>query len=170
MLDEDVPPSPRPIQGPLSNSPGRFILQHFDVADNDVTMLIYPHNQDARQPADTSWFPPAVVVDMFYGYAAVSRWGNQECTDAIRSSVGQLYYEHGNEDGGRLSRDKGVQVGEGANRAARKSRRKPNPFHETMDLVAFLWSRSRPGDPERPSSTQEEDRSREKVAAWLQTQ
>jgi hypothetical protein len=81
-----MPPSPNPIRGPQTNALGRFILYHFR-EHNDFATIFYPHNQNARQPAGANVFPPDVLVDMWYGCAALLQWGMNETVDRIRHSV-----------------------------------------------------------------------------------
>ena len=108
MSERDVPPSPRPILGPPSASPGRFTLQHFRQLD-DYTTFNSPNNQDARLPADMSQFPPPIIVDMHYGCAAILQWGTAETSAAIWTSVESVYYD---KDGGRSSeRDNSDEAG-----------------------------------------------------------
>ena len=94
MLDEDIPASPGPIRGPQTNGSGRFILQHFVEQLDDVAQIFYPHNQNARQTADIDNFPPPVLLEMWYGCAAVLRWGVQPTVDAIWSLAGAHYYDN----------------------------------------------------------------------------
>jgi len=189
MSDDDVPPSSGPVFGPPSASPGRFILQHFAPQD-EYTVRQSPHNQDARLPADMSQFPPPIIVDMFYGCAAVLRWGIPQASDAIQSSVGSLYYD---ETGSGESNSSG-EAGDGeddieaarsptpvetprskrakawASRHCDQTEPRLRTIDEAMDLVMLLWSRSGPKHQERPPTTQKEDMCRDKVNAWLQTQ
>ena len=186
MNDNDVPPSSGPIYGPPSGSPGRFILQHF-TTQPDFMVRIAPHNQDARLPADMSQFPPPIIVDMFYGCAAVSRWGIPQATAAIQSSVGSLYYDKSGP--GELILSGGARDGEDDIEAARqptppRSKRakaresqhrnqtegRINTIDEAMDLIMLLWSRTGPKPPDKPPTTPEEDMRRDRVQAWLQTQ
>jgi hypothetical protein len=110
-----VPPSPRPICGPQTNAQGRFILHHFrEQLDNDFATIFYPHNQNARQPAGAKIFPPDVLVDMWYGCAALLQWGMNETIDKIRHSVESEYYDNVNSNG---EDDNGWDGGDGANGA-----------------------------------------------------
>jgi hypothetical protein len=189
MNDDDIPPSPGPILGPPSASPGRFILQHF-TPQHEYIVSQSPHNQDARLPADMSQFPPPIIVDMFYGCAAVLRWGIPQAADAIELSMGPLYYD---ETGSGESNSSG-EAGDGtddieaarsptpvetprskrakawASRHCDQSEPRLRTIDEAMDLVMLLWSRSGPKHQEELPPTQEEDSRQDRVHAWLQTQ
>jgi hypothetical protein len=183
MNDNDVPPSPGPVLGPPSASPGRFILQHFTPQQRYLASQA-PHNQDARLPADMSQFPPPTIVDMFYGCTAVLRWGIPQASSAIQSLVGSLYYDEtgSGEDGDgegdieaahsptpvETPRSKRAKIWAG--RHCDQAKPGLNTIDEAMDLVMSLWSRSGHKHQEEPLTTQEEDMCRDRVQAWLQTQ
>lgn len=61
--------------------------------------MFYPHNQDARQPANPNEFPPPALVNMWYGCAALLQWGNKATIDAIWSSVRSDYYNNVSSEG-----------------------------------------------------------------------
>ena len=190
MNDDDVPPSPRPIAGPPSASPGRLILQHFTPLHQNIVSQA-PHNWNARLPADMSQFPPPIILDLFYGCAAVLRWGIAKATSVIQSSMGSLYYDRmgsGESDssGGSSGEDDVIKatgsptlVGESpwsrrskawANRHCDRSEPCPGTLDEAMDLVSLLWWRSGLKHQEKPPPTQEEDLRQDRIHAWLQTQ
>jgi hypothetical protein len=193
-----VPPSPRPIRGPQTNTQGRFILHHFrEQLDNDFATTFYPHNQNTRQPAGANVFPPDVLVDMWYGCAALLQWGMNETVDRIWHSVESQYHDNVNSNGGRLTPRKGKEkahsVGvEGAGSPGNHdsnggddlnggsltlpegARTAPTPrlktMDDAMDFLLLLWSHQNSGHREDPSiSTQEKEHSRDKVTSWLQS-
>ena len=107
---------------------------------------------------------------MIYGCAAVLQWGIPSTTDAIRSSVGPLYYdmdgleESGeDEDEARSPMPASVETAQSmraktwANRHIDQSEPRLRTIGEAMDVVALLWSQSRPKRHEKPPPTQEED-------------
>jgi hypothetical protein len=111
-----VPPSPRPVRSPQTNAQGRFILHHFrEQLDNDFATIFYPHNQNARQPAGTNIFPPDVLVDMWYGCAALLQWGMNETVDKIQHSVESEYYDNVNSNGEDYNGGNGGNGGNGTN-------------------------------------------------------
>ena len=176
MNDNDVPPSPGPIFGLPSASPGRFILQHF-MPQHEYLASQSPHNQDARLPADMSRFPPPTIVDMFYGCAAVLRWGIPQASSAIQFSVGSLYYDETGEGDNEVAPSptpvespQSKRAKFWAGRHCDQTEPRLNTIDEAMDLVMFLWSRSGHKHQEKPLTTQEEDVRRDRVHAWLQTQ
>ncbi|KAF5384119.1 hypothetical protein D9615_003271 [Tricholomella constricta] len=184
MHDDDVPPSPLPIPGPPSASPGRFILQHFK-PPYEVIETHAPHNQNARLPADMSQFPPPIIVDMFYGCAAVLRWGITEAKSFIELSVGPLYYDFIEAAASPTNVNESPRSRRAKKHESPRSRRAKagasqhcdqseprlvRTMDEAMDFVSLLWMRSAPKRQEMPPSTEEEDLRRERVQAWLETQ
>jgi hypothetical protein len=158
--------------------------------------VFYPHNQDARQPANPNEFPPPALVDMWYGCAALLQWGNRPTIDAIWSSVRSEYYndvssegegspteDNGNDSngsndlhgGGNSNGDVTPSEAEPAARSRRPREKGAhtqtgsylNTMEEALDLVMLLRSYRKSGRREEPSPTQEQDQSREKVTAWL---
>jgi hypothetical protein len=185
LVERDVPPSPGPIRGPQSASPGRFTLQHFRQLD-EYTIRNSPHNQDARLPANMNQFPPPIIVDMFYGCAAVLQWGLPQSSAAIWSSVDSSYYDNtglggessserddadgeGDTDGGNETDARDIRTRKWANRKCAQAGSQLNTIDEAMDLVILLWSQPGPGHREEPPPTQEDFR-RERVDAWLRAQ
>jgi hypothetical protein len=54
----------------------RLTLHHLvDSRLGHVLPIFAPNNSDARQPEDTSEWPPAIILDLFYGSAALQAWG-----------------------------------------------------------------------------------------------
>ncbi|KAF5384121.1 hypothetical protein D9615_003273 [Tricholomella constricta] len=177
MNDDDVPPSPLPIPGPPSASPGRFILQHF-VPLYEAIETHAPHNQDARLPADMNQFPPPTILDMFYGCTTVLRWKTIGAGKYIESLAGPQYYDKAGS--GLLTRGEDdvieaagsptlVEESPRSRRAkARASRHCDQSetglrtIEEAMDFVSLLWMRSAPKRQEMPPSTEEEDLRRER--------
>ena len=80
--------------------------------DNDFATTFYPHNQNARQPAAENVFLPDVLVDMWYGCAALLQWGIHETVDQIQDSVESEYYDNVDSNG---EDDNGGDGGDGAN-------------------------------------------------------
>jgi len=137
-------------------------------------------------------FPPPIIVDMYYGCAAILQWGIPQSSAAIWSSVGSSYYN--NADSGHESSserdadnegdtDRGDETDAGeatetpweirarrwANRKRAQAGSQLNTIDEAMDLVMLLWSQLGPGHREEPPPTQE-DFLRERVDAWLRAQ
>jgi hypothetical protein len=191
LLDEDVPPSPGPIRGQQTNGSGRFILRHFVEQLDDVAQMFYPHNQNARQPADIDDFPPPVLLEMWYGCAAVLRWGVQLTINTIWSSVGGHYYDidddapgddgapgdddlngGDNSDRESLTPPKGKETAQSSRGQGKEGHTQSgsplNTMGEAMEFLMLLWAHPRSGHRAGPSSTQEKkDQSRDKVDAWL---
>jgi hypothetical protein len=89
---DDIPYNP-----PISvNSPtSRLTLQHFVVDDllGPVLPTIAPRNSDARQPEDTTEWPPAVIVDLFYACAALKAWAPTTFSKYVREQTRDAYYD-----------------------------------------------------------------------------
>lgn len=170
MSEQDVPPSAGPIRGPQSASPGRFTLQHFRQLD-EYTIRNSPHNQDARLPPDMNQFPPPIIVDMYYGCAAILQWGIDQSSAAIWSSVESLYYSNtcSERESSLKLEDADIRAKKWADRRLAQAGSQLNTMDKAMDLVILLWSQPGPGHREEPPPTQEDFR-RERVDAWLRTQ
>ena len=123
---------------------------------------------------------------MFYGCAAISRWGFAEAINAIHLSTGSLYYDEtgsgeSNSSGEAGDEDEDCDAARSPtpvetswsrrteSRASRprKSELERKIFEQAMDAVMLLWCRS---CPEKPPSTEEEDMRQDRVHAWLQIQ
>lgn len=186
MSDNDVHPSGR-VRGSQNNPAGRFIFQFFKPPSDDTLFTLVPHNQDARLPINMDKFPPPVIVDMFYGCAAVLKWRTDHVSNAIKSR--SLYYDDtdsgGNSSGQNIkndvklggSKENKQQVNERAARAKARGDRyysEASPLADAMDFVANLWLIHAPEHRERSSpeqaQAQEQEGSRNKVSNWLQTQ
>jgi hypothetical protein len=132
---------------------------------------------------------------MWYGCAAVLRWGVAGTINEVRSSAGPYYYDipsseensPGDDDlngGNNLDRESLTPPkGKGKERAqSSRARGKEkegrtqsgshlNTMGEAMEILMLLWAHPRSGHRGDPSSTQEEnDQSRDKVNTWLQAQ
>jgi hypothetical protein len=123
-----------------------------------------------------SQFPPPIIVDMFYGCAALLLWGIPQASDAILLSAGSLYYDEtgpgepnppgeagdGGDDteGARSPTPMETHWSKRAKVWANRHRDGHSEPHlamdEVMDLVLLLWSRSGPKHQEKPPPTQAE--------------
>jgi hypothetical protein len=54
---------------------------------------IAPQNSDARQPQDTSEWPPAIIVDLFYAVAAINAWSPKPFIKYVREQSRNAYYD-----------------------------------------------------------------------------
>ena len=52
-----------------------------------------PHNSNARQPHDTSEWPPAIIVDLFYASAALKAWSSNSFIQYVRERSKDAYYD-----------------------------------------------------------------------------
>lgn len=183
LLSNDIPPSPRPCTNPN----GRLTLQIINDADiTPVTRMLAPHNQDARPPDDVSGWPTSIVLDAFYGCAAVAKWGNKECCDLIRSIMDSHYYDMGGLD---ADSSNGSDSGEEDHtitadlprsqaeardeRAARRASEKEGnsqtrKMSDIMDFIVRLWAQPDAGSRHQHEMSNSRTVSCDKVLAWLQ--
>ncbi|KAG9310493.1 hypothetical protein JVU11DRAFT_9638 [Chiua virens] len=91
---EDVPYSHQPL--PTAHPESRLTLQH---------------------PEDMSLWPPAIILDLRYGAAAVQAWGPQAFLDRVRTVAGHSYYGGG-------GKGKDEDEGKGKRKRKRKGRGK----------------------------------------------
>jgi len=189
LSDDDIPPSPGPILGSPSASPGRFVLQDFK--EQEYLPKFPVHNQDARQPADMSMFPPPIITDMHYGCAAILQWGISGSLDAISSSAKSFYYDTAGSEGKNSSgTDAGDEKEEGhrsqpkeetprsiraakwASRNRAASTKHQRGIGEALDILMMISEsrQQRVGVEGAQSSTEERSLhdSEEKVTSWLQ--
>jgi len=54
---------------------------------------LVPNNSDLREPEDTSEWPPAIVVNLFYASAALRAWAPMTFIQAIRTIVRDANYD-----------------------------------------------------------------------------
>lgn len=156
---DDIPYHPPQEESPAS----RLTLQYFV----DLPLLgvvipdIAPHNSDARQPQDTSKWPPAIIVDLFYATAALNAWSPQSFIKYVRERSRDAYYDDDDDqDDGNAMDGSGpshvdAQMGdqttgqpesEGyALRSRNKTSNVPpkeRRFADLMDGVSVLWMQS----------------------------
>jgi hypothetical protein len=148
-----------------------------------------PHNSDARQPHDTSQWPPAIIVDLSYAAAAVKAWSPNLFIDYVRDQSRDAYYgksgdqyDSNSMDGSGPSsvnvRDE-TPVQSGSGHYNLRSRNKPSTIPpkgrhiaDMMDVVSALWMQTsrvnkiklEDAQPEASSLTRNEG-----VKAWLQS-
>lgn len=176
MSNNDVH-SPPPEDCSQSNPAQRFIFQFFNPPDIPTSSLHASHNKDARLPINIEELLPPIIVDMFYGCIAILKWKKvQDVSDIIPSR--SMYYDGIDSSGSSPGRNEekngnsGYSKGKKQQAKARRDRHysKASPLDAAMDFVGHLWSLHAPDYQERPPSALEQDRSRDKVGNWLQTQ
>ena len=158
MTVDDIPYNPGDVyeQSPAT----RLTLQHFvgeDVLGRAINTFA-PHNSDARQPEDTSEWPPATIIDHVYACSALKAWGPRPFIDFVWNRSKDIYYANIGDD---------VPIGEvgyadmslgdqGPERFRRHTIRneykmrtasftdqsEKSSFLSLMDGVAALWMRS----------------------------
>jgi len=171
--DSGPPPASRLTLQFISNITDRPFLSYFD------------NNTDARQPDDVNTWPPALILDFFYGCAALKEWGPKDFTTFVKKH-NHDYYSHTEKSKGKHGDKKEGPskqvIGRPARYEARQEKRDgkrkcddqeecdENTMSETMDLVMGLWMRHvKKTQPEQDiTHIPKDDHSRsEMVQAWL---
>jgi hypothetical protein len=52
-----------------------------------------PRNADARQPQDTSVWPPDIIFDLFYAVATINAWSPESFIKYVREQSKDVYYK-----------------------------------------------------------------------------
>ena len=75
------------------------MLQHLDPSRlGPVLSYFAPDNTDARQPADTSEWPPAIILNLFYASAVLRIWGSDDFLQWVRKAAMDAYYDNEDDD------------------------------------------------------------------------
>jgi hypothetical protein len=82
---DDVPSSPNQVSGPS----GRLTLQHF----HNRPPFSAPPNQDARPPDHLTNWPPSVITNFLYAYAALKKCGSENSRAFLWKESRDLYNE-----------------------------------------------------------------------------
>lgn len=75
----------------------RITVHH--IVDSGLGILlppIVPNNSDVREPADTSEWPPAVIINTLYTSAVLQAWAPESFQQTMRTMTNEIYY---NSDG-----------------------------------------------------------------------
>ena len=99
MTVDDIPYNPSRAVGEQSPA-ARLTLQHFASEDRlgPAMNILAPRNSDARLPEDTSEWPPAIIIDLFYACAALRAWGPKPFFDSARERSRKKYYDNTGDD------------------------------------------------------------------------
>ena len=72
---------------------------------------IVPNNSDLREPADTSEWPPAVIINSFYISAVLQEWAPDPFIQILRTSAIKTYYNfNGSADEPKAGVEAGVET------------------------------------------------------------
>ena len=181
------------IQGPSKDIPAsRLTLQRIGNVSDRIFFAYLPNNNpDACQPDNANAWPPALILDFFYGCAALKAWGPKPFMTFVENLNFDDYY--GAEAKSGESGDEGSEEGDTSRkemdrreryRARKKKRDKEerqrrhdeqeedsqDEFGEVMDLVMGLWTRhARESQPEQgiARGPNVDHSQQEKVEAWL---
>ncbi|KAI9568229.1 hypothetical protein HD554DRAFT_2261547 [Boletus coccyginus] len=150
---DDIPYRQPPNAG---SPPNRLTLQHIKPSELGLLSQITPHNSDARQPQDTSKWPPAIIVDLSYAVAALQAWGPKTFIEYVRTNSRDVYYPDDVEggDGAGPSRAPTAQAPHPSRsiRYKKPSERQAKAFNpedqstsrkmDLHDVVLSLWMRA----------------------------
>ncbi|KAF8626969.1 hypothetical protein AX15_004609 [Amanita polypyramis BW_CC] len=184
---DDIPYGPRRVANEASPD-SRLTLHYFVdlLLLGDIITTVTPCNTDAQQPQDTSKWPPAIILDLFYAVAAINAWSPRSFIEYVRKQSKDAYYNGDDEDSDNVSDSSGpshvdAQTGDqtiGSKRYALRSRNKmPNvrpkerQFADLMGGVYALWTQSsrvdkpKPEDDDHASSLTRN----ESVKRWLRS-
>jgi hypothetical protein len=151
------------------------------MSNNPTHATVYhaPHNQDARLPNNVRDWPSSLIVDAFYGCAAIRKWGVVGCVKLIQNTVHFRYYDtsldNGESDGSNDKNHQGKSDSAQAQAKARQQRTARRAAEGTgdsqaismadaMDLLLSLWRQVGT----RPQQQYREPDQHDKVLAWLQ--
>jgi hypothetical protein len=62
--------------------------------------IVAPQNSDARQPQDTSKWPPAIILDFFYAVAAMKAWSSECFLKYVQEQSRNAYHNNNALDSG----------------------------------------------------------------------
>ncbi|KAI9568219.1 hypothetical protein HD554DRAFT_2314329 [Boletus coccyginus] len=90
-----------------AGSPNCLTLQHIQPSQSVIAVLpsSCPHNTDARQPQDTSQWPPTIIVDLAYAAAALQAWGSEAFIEDVQANSRDAYYDYAGDVEGDDSED-----------------------------------------------------------------
>ena len=136
-----------------ANPTNRLTLHH--IVESGLGVLlpsIVPNNSDLREPGDTSQWPPAMVVDLFYASAALKAWAPKAFIQNAPAMAKDAYYndpDDGISDG--IDPNPYIPPESGARerrldarneKKARAAHPEEMQFSSVMDGVMALWMRS----------------------------
>ncbi|KIL59038.1 hypothetical protein M378DRAFT_15139 [Amanita muscaria Koide BX008] len=187
-LTVDDIPYHQPKEADGESPASRLTLHHF--VDSPLLGVVIPkfapHNSDARQPQDTSKWPPAIIVDLFYATAALNAWSPKSFLKYVRKRSRDAYYDD-DQDGGNALDGSGpshvdAQMGDQASghSGSEHYRKKPSNITtrqlekrrvlDLLDGVSALWMRTSRVDKPKPEGVCAADPARnESVKKWLQS-
>ncbi|KAF8313384.1 hypothetical protein F5887DRAFT_1237316 [Amanita rubescens] len=194
----DVDDIPYESEDQDQESPASRLTLHHFVNERQLGPVITAwagHNSDARQPQDTSEWPPAIVVDLFYAAAALNAWGPKPFIKYVRENVHYGDDDDQDDDGddqddddddsmdgsglshvdAQMGNQKTGQSGSGRYALRSKDKTSSIPqkvrrFADLMEGVSALWMQSSRVDKLKPEDAHASSLARnEGVKTWLQS-
>lgn len=165
-------------------SPTNRLTLHYIVESGLGVLLpsIIPNNSDLREPGDTSQWPPAMVLNLFYASAALKAWAPKAFIQHARAMAKGAYYNDPDDDISDCTDPNPYIPPESGARQRRldarneKTARAAHPgemqLSSVMDGVMALWMRSaRQGKGNRQRITASDLAHRcDKVQAWVDSE
>ncbi len=179
---EDIPVRQIDQASPAS----RVTLHHFAPSRlGSIDTRFWPNNSDARQPPDTSAWPPAVILDLCYACAVLQAWGPRGSIDYLQDAGRYAYYNDVQQDDTSHNNTERTGPGHadtpeastsGQGRHYLRSRVKTYPTFQPdersrsdmLDIVSALWRRANIRLKREPTGAPDPARN-EDVKAWLQS-
>jgi hypothetical protein len=171
LSPDDIPPSPHPVNCPW----GRLTLQHFQDPDHIIISQHFPHNQDARQPAELEDSPSAIIVNFVYGCVVFRKWKSRNIDFGQFSK--DTYYRPASRAEEKNDAAAQKKMENDSNRTERAKQRSQKyeqsnregqemPVYEAMNTVMGLWLQT---SSPRPKEERKKlyDSSRERIEEWL---
>lgn len=156
------------------------ITVHHIVDSGLGTLLppIVPNNSDLREPADTSEWPPAVIINLLYTSAVLQAWAPESFQQTMRTMTGGIYYNLNDEQGdeqGNIDPSNSARREQRLNtQNMKKARRGETGILEVMcGVMALRMSSARQGNLKgnRQRTTDLEEFPRQdRVKMWLRPQ
>ena len=147
--------------------PRNRITVHY-IADSRIGILlprIVPNNHDVREPANTSEWPPATIINSSYTSAVLQAWAPESFQQTLRTMVKEFYY---NSDG--LDDEQGDFLGLSQERLKKRNAKKA-----LQGVMAFRMRSARrdgsKGNRQRNTNSDlPNQESQDRVKMWLHSQ
>ena len=169
----------------------RLTFQHFNAPDA-VTMLMAPHNSDARQHVDHDDWPPPLLFDVAYGCAALNTWGVPQFVNLTRQRTRHIYYDDDDNDDDDKNSDGGGDGGDeepdidvsgvdqkrrqqkldrdewaaGREKKKQEVQAADSQTPDFADMILVLWMHNAKKG-QRQARAMKAEKTREKVRTWL---
>ena len=136
---EDIPFHPA-RQTDEASPLSRVTLHHFAPSRlGPILTRFSPNNSDARQPRDTSEWPPAIILDLCYASAALRAWGPQAFISYAWNRAHNAYYDDTKGDGPGQAGNPDVLTGDQPTGPRLVGRSIHHMCHQMKDTLETSW-------------------------------